>query len=86
MITLDRLAQVNAYRVGPAAYTLLDKLQQFTPEEQVAGFAVAFNLLCRKLQCHQGNALQVAERILQESGKKIPEIRGFLMYLEKEIT
>jgi len=82
-LTLDRLASVNAHRVGPAAYTLIDRLQGHRPEERAVGYAIAFLMLCAKLDCHPGNALQVAERVIQDSD--VPELRAMKMYMEKEL-
>lgn len=85
-LSLDRLAAVNANRVGPAAISLIDSLQRFTSEEQAVGFGLAFLLLCRRLKAHPGNVLQVAQRVLDDCGHKQPELKAALMYMENEIV
>jgi hypothetical protein len=85
VITADTLAAVSAAKVGPAAMSLVDAMQRFRPEEQAAGFAVSFLILCKKLRVHPGTVLSVAERIIEVEGKKIPEIRAALAYIENEI-
>jgi hypothetical protein len=84
VIDATSLASVSIKPVGRVAMSILHVLQNFRPEEQCAGLAFSFLLLCRRLGCHPGNAMQVAERMMDEQ-KKNPELQAVRRYLEGEI-
>lgn len=82
----SKLALVSGTRVGPAAFRIIDGLQcQYTPEEQLAGAAVTFLLVCKKLNAHPGNVLPVAGNILDNLRHQFPEIAAVRDYIDKEI-
>jgi hypothetical protein len=80
-----KLALVSGKRVGPAAMHVVDKLQGFTPEEQVAGFGLAFLLTCKKVGIYPGNVLSVCSRMLEDYKIAFPEVRALRDYIENEV-
>lgn len=83
--SLDRLNSVNPARAGMAGVAALDNLSHFTPEQQIAGMAVAFTSLLDKYSVHPSKALEVAQNLLNYASHATPEIRAVGRYVREEL-
>lgn len=76
---------VNPKLSGNAAMAVVTALQNYPKEVQLAGLAVAFTSMCQQFDAHQGNALNVAQNLLQRESHAVPELRAARLYIEKEL-
>jgi hypothetical protein len=80
----DQLASVSTLKAQIAAFSALDKLQDFPPAEQVAGAALLFVMLVRHFDAD-------ARDVLVSTGRRIadalndPRYRAIQQYLGEEI-
>jgi hypothetical protein len=81
----DAMNMADPTLVGRAAMTVIDQLQDFTPEVQTVGFAAAFLLLCERFHVHPGNVFLTAQNVMNGMDGKRPEFAAVRSYLGEEI-
>lgn len=64
---------------------VIDALQAHEPVDQAVGIALAFTLLCRRLNIHPGTAQDVAIRMISEDSEFYPEIKAAKLYITNEL-
>jgi hypothetical protein len=78
----DRLTNVSMRQTREAAVRVVDAVQVLLPEEQIAGSAAFFLLLCDELGYEPREALQVAANVLTGAkGRNETHFRGLRDYL-----
>jgi hypothetical protein len=80
----DRLLSVSAKRVAQSAMRVIDALQRDPKECQIAGLACAFVLLSKHLGVAQGDALGIAQRILNDKQRKT-DLQAVELYMRHEL-
>jgi hypothetical protein len=80
----DRLTMVPAKRVAQSAMRIIDAVQRDPKESQIAGMACAFILLAKHLGVTQGDALGVAQRILNDKQRKT-DLQAVALYITNEL-
>jgi hypothetical protein len=83
-IDRDRLTSVSAKRVAQSAMRVIDALQRDPKEAQIAGLACAFILLAKHLRVAQGDALGIAQRILNDKQRKT-DLQAVSLYITNEL-
>lgn len=81
----DRFVNVNPRLSAQAAIAVLTGLQDFPPEAQMAGLAVAFANLTDLFGLHEGTAIQVARNLMARERHAVPELRAVRAYTENEL-
>ena len=84
-LDIPRLTNVDAKQAGQAAFRAINALQTLTPEQQVAGLAVAFQLLSRRFEVHMGTVLTVANNLVDHALHRTPELGATFDYINQEI-
>jgi hypothetical protein len=79
---LARLALAPVQGAGEVAMSVCHAIQSQNKEARIAGVAVTFMLLCRIHKIHPGDALSVAERILGDTARHTPELKGAQAFLK----
>lgn len=80
----DQLACASTRQAQGAAFTALDKLQDFPPAQQIAGAALLFALLVRRFNVDVRDVLaQTGRRI--DDALKDPQLRAIKQYLGEEL-
>lgn len=87
MPKLDRLHLGNAdvNESARAAMGVINALQHFRPEYQMAGLTASFLLLCDELQVRPAEAFSYVQKIMNHADGRRPEFRAVKMYLENEL-
>lgn len=85
MIDYDKLHLAPRKDVATATFALVDVNQQRSAEVQVAAASCLFLLICERFRVHPGNALTVAENIINSNEGGRPEFKGARAYLKEEI-
>jgi len=83
-IDRDRLTSVSAKRVAQTAMRVIDAIQRDPRESQIAGMACAFVLLAKHLGVAQGDALGIAQRILNDKQRKT-DLQAVWLYIQNEL-
>lgn len=60
----DRMAMLPIHKVADAALHVLNPMQELSPEEQVAGAAVLFATVCKRVGVTGAGMWDFAERVL----------------------
>jgi hypothetical protein len=81
----DQLACASATTAQVAAFTALDKLQDFRPAEQVAGAALLFAMLVRRFNVDARDVLAQTDRRIADALND-PRLRAIQQYLATEIS
>ena len=81
----DRLNAVDPKRVGLAAFSCIDRLQRFTPEQQVAAAAIVLQLQCRRFNAHVGTVLNVANNVIDRTIHETPQLGAVREYVKHEL-
>jgi hypothetical protein len=90
----DRFTTISPQRAAAVAFRAVDAVQDLTPEDQQAGIAVLFLMLCRR---HRLTPREVTEAI-EQAGRRIEDamrpsaddkpgdiVRALRMYLKEEL-
>lgn len=80
----DVFGNVPARESAQAAMSVIDALQQFRPEVQLAGLAAAFKLAAERFDCRPTDAFTVSGNLMNDVEGKRPEFRAVAEYMEKE--
>lgn len=80
-----KMALVSGKRVGPVSLTVMRNVQHEDPAVQCVGAAVAFLLICRRAGCHPGNAMAIANNLIEEMNVHHPELRATRDYIANEV-
>jgi hypothetical protein len=81
----DRLNGVDPNKAGQAALAVIDRLQNYAPEQQLAGAAITFVLLLKKYQQHAGNVLTVANNLMDRTVQHVPQLGAMRDYVRYEL-
>jgi hypothetical protein len=82
-----RFTSVNPEESGRAAMKVIDRLQHFPPEVQVAGLCVAFLTLIRQYDPKELSytaALTVANNLLDQAAASVPALRAVQHFIQFE--
>lgn len=79
------LPLVDPKVIGPVAFRVIHELQYNTPAERLVGSALAFKLMCEKLDIHPGNVIAVVDRILSKDSPFWAEVRAAREYVRNEV-
>lgn len=79
------MALVDGRKVGPPALQVFRSLQGEEPSVQCVAAAIAFVLVCRRAGCHAGNAMAIANNLIEEMNVHHPEIRATRDYIANEV-
>lgn len=80
-----RMALVSGKKVGPVSFAVIQQMQTEDPAVQCVGAAVAFLLICRRTGCHPGNAMAIANNLIEEMNVHHPELRATRDYIANEV-
>lgn len=61
----DRLFMITREKAATAAFALLDRIQDLSPEEQVAGMSVLFFAVCQRNGITGAEAHDLGEKLLR---------------------
>lgn len=86
MLNRDVLGSIPSPQVANAAMTVIDRLQDFTPEAQMLGLAAAFQLLADHNKVSAPELFAFSDRIVNGVSGYRPEFRAVAMYMENELT
>jgi hypothetical protein len=81
---LDRIASIPPGLAGRAAFVAIDRLQDLPVEARIAGSALLFLMLVRQAGVHPGNALEVANNLIDQAIAKTPELRAAKQWVRDE--
>lgn len=81
----DRLNSVLSTAVAQTSVAVLDAIQSEAKEVQVTAAAVVFTLLVSRFGLHAGNALDVAQRLIDAASREKTDLRAVQMYVNKEL-
>lgn len=83
-INVNDMAACNPVQAGAIAFRLVSDLSYRRREECAVGFALAFKTYCEQHNIHVGEALAVAERMMQVDGHLVTELRALKMFLKEQ--
>jgi hypothetical protein len=94
MLNPDRLSAISPQRAAQVAFRAVDVLQDMSPEDQQAGMALLFLMVCRR---HRMTPREVSES-LEIAGRRLADalrpstddkpgdtVRALRMYLKEEL-
>ncbi len=82
----DGFHMVDCAFTAQSAMHVVDAMQSYRPEAQVAGVAAAFLLLCEAHGISPPDAAQAVSNIIHDSeGRLIPEFRAVRRYYREEV-
>ncbi len=81
----DRLNSVSSTKIAKTAMTVIDAIQSEPKEVQVAALACVFTMVVERYGLHAGNALDVAQRLIEASVKERTDLRAVRMYVNEEL-
>lgn len=83
----DRLNTLPTEAVAQRTMQLLDLVQDFTPEEQIASLSATFLLLMERFNVSAQDAFGTTSRIIHHAdGTRRPEFAALRQYLREELT
>lgn len=65
--------------------SVINSLQDFPPEVQLAGLTVAFACMMERCDIDYPQAFQVARNLLNKAAHSVPELRAVVSYVAKEL-
>lgn len=84
-INRDLLVSADAARVCNSAMAVIDRLQDFTPEEQMLGLTAAFMLLAKHQKQNPGELFLITDNVVNGVEGKRPEFRAVEQYMRDEL-
>jgi hypothetical protein len=73
---LSRLALTPIQGAGEVAMGVCHTIQSKPKEQRIAGVALTFIMLCRIHKIHPGDAISIAERMLNDTAHHTTELKG----------
>jgi len=82
----DSLTNMSPDDAARASMKVIDTMQSMPPEQQIAGAAATFTLLCERLGVAPQDAYSVVTNIMSNADSdRRPEFRAVKNYLESEV-
>jgi site-specific DNA-adenine methylase len=86
MLNRDRLNNADQQQSAIAAMTVVDRLQNFAPDEQLVGAAAVFLMLAEHYGVSAQDAFTVTKNVINDTDRKlIPEFRAVRQYIQEEL-
>lgn len=83
----DPINNAPMFKVAKAAFVAIDKLQDYTPAEQVAAMGLLLNLLCRAHKVDAREVMVTADnRIVRGFRANNQHVMALLHYFKVDIT
>jgi hypothetical protein len=79
-----RLTNASPRRVGNVAMAVINALQDYEPEEQIAGLVCAFLIATQDLDMRFSEVAEVAKNIMFDAEGKRPEFKAVEAYMRGE--
>lgn len=83
---IARLSFLPPDRIGRAAMTVLNQLQSFPAEEQIAAAGLLYGALLRKHKALSGDVLPVVMNMLEDRKHSSREMYAVYAYVSGELT
>lgn len=82
----DKLNNCSLQDGAIAAMTVIDRLQNFRPEQQVVGAAAAFVAICEHLNVELQDVMTVTKNMIADARRrKLPEFDAVDLYVRNEL-
>jgi hypothetical protein len=84
-VDIARLSFLPPAAIGHAAMTVLNQLQDFPPEEQIAAVGMCFAALLRKHSALSGDVLPVVTNMVADRKNSCREMQALNLYINGEL-
>ena len=80
----DRLKNVDVKRLGEGVMRVIDTLQNFPPDLQIATCGAVFRLACERFDVQPREVLDVLNNTFHDGGERRPEVKAATLYMLEE--
>lgn len=81
----DRFANMRIKDTTKATMTIIDAIQLLKPEQQLAGIAASFLLLCERYEREPQDIFVLIKNIMKGADGRAPEFKAVEMYMREQL-
>jgi len=81
----DQMNMADPVMIGRTAMSVIDAVQDYTPEQQALGMAATFMLLCDRFGVKPQDVFETSQNVMNGVAGKRPEFAGVQSYLAGEL-